>query len=93
MGINNGWSLYGGMIVSQKYLSTTLGIGRDLMRFRALSFDVTRTHAKIKEITSNNETNYKGNSYRLSYSKRFEDYNSQITFAGYRFQKKIYEYV
>lgn len=87
-GINNGWSLYGGMIASQKYLSTTLGIGRDLMRLGALSFDVTRTRAKIKEITSNNETNYKGNSYRLSYSKRFEDYNSQITFAGYRFSEK-----
>lgn len=87
-GINNGWSLYGGTIASQKYISATLGIGRDLMQFGALSFDATRTHAKIKEITSNNETSYNGNSYRLSYSKRFEYFNSQVTFAGYRFSEK-----
>nr|WP_275070108.1 fimbria/pilus outer membrane usher protein [Providencia sp. G1(2023)] len=31
---------------------------------------------------------YKGNSYRLSYSKHFDAYNSQVTFAGYRFAEK-----
>ncbi|SUC46211.1 Outer membrane usher protein papC precursor [Providencia stuartii] len=29
-----------------------------------------------------------GSSYRLSYSKRFDTYNSQVTFAGYRFSEQ-----
>ncbi|MGH8412268.1 MAG: fimbria/pilus outer membrane usher protein, partial [Pseudomonas sp.] len=31
-----------------------------------------------------------GKSYRLQYSKNFEEYDSQVTFAGYRFSEKNY---
>ncbi|WP_421081969.1 fimbria/pilus outer membrane usher protein, partial [Serratia fonticola] len=31
-----------------------------------------------------------GGSYRVSYSKRFDDYDSQVTFAGYRFSEQNY---
>src|SRR5690606_5334350 len=42
-GISNGWSLYGGMVSSAKYISLAAGIGRDLMALGALAFDVTRS--------------------------------------------------
>ncbi|MDT1893923.1 fimbria/pilus outer membrane usher protein, partial [Acinetobacter baumannii] len=29
-----------------------------------------------------------GDSYRLSYSKNFDEYDSQVTFAGYRFSEQ-----
>jgi outer membrane usher protein FimD/PapC len=81
-GISNGWSLYGGIVSNSKYISLAGGIGRDLMALGALAFDVTRSDAKLE-----NE-HRSGQSYRVSYSKRFDDTGSQVTFAGYRFSEK-----
>lgn len=81
-GISNGWSLYGGMVSSSKYISLAAGIGRDLMAFGALAFDVTRSDAKLEQ------EHRHGQSYRISYSKQFDETGSQVTFAGYRFSEK-----
>lgn len=83
-GVSNGWSLYGGSLGSKDYGSLALGVGRDLMAFGALSFDVTQSQATLLDDTLS------GKSYRASYSKRFDEYDSQITFAGYRFSEKNY---
>ncbi len=45
LGVNNGWSLYGGGIGAENYASAAIGIGRDLMVFGALSFDITHARA------------------------------------------------
>ena len=82
-GVSNGWSLYGGGIMGGEYGALSLGIGRDLMLFGALSFDMTESRAKIQK-----EETLTGSSYRLSYSKNFEEYDSQVTFAGYRFSER-----
>lgn len=87
-GVNNGWSLYGGGIAAENYASAALGIGRDLMMFGALSFDITHARSHLKGLTEVGDKTYKGSSYRLSYSKRFDEYNSQVTFAGYRFAEQ-----
>lgn len=81
-GVSNGWSLYGGAIASKDYRSMAVGIGRDLMMLGALAFDVTRSDANL------DGSSRKGQSYRVSYSKRFDETNSQVTFAGYRFSEK-----
>ena len=83
-GISNGWSLYGGAILSQKYNAQSLGVGRDLFVLGALSFDITQSQAKLR---ASNES-LTGRSYRLSYSKTFDEIDSQVTFAGYRFSEK-----
>ncbi|MEN4978165.1 outer membrane usher protein [Erwinia billingiae] len=82
-GVNNGWSLYGGGLFTENYDSLAMGVGRDLMAFGALSFDVTHSRATLPQ-TGTKE----GDSYRLSYSKRFDQYDSQVTFAGYRFSER-----
>lgn len=87
-GINNGWSLYGGGIAAKNYLSAAVGIGRDLMMFGALSFDITHARAHLQGLSEVGDKTYRGSSYRLSYSKRFDAYNSQVTFAGYRFSEQ-----
>ncbi|THE50161.1 outer membrane usher protein [Enterobacter bugandensis] len=84
-GIDNGWSLYGGGVGSDGYQSAAIGIGRDLMAFGAIAFDVTYANAEPK-----NDENHKGSSYRVSYSKQFDETESNITFAGYRFAEKGY---
>lgn len=81
-GISNGWSLYGGMVSNKDYRSAAVGVGRDLLIFGAIAFDVTRSETKL------DSHRYKGQSYRVSYSKLFEETDSQVTFAGYRFSEK-----
>nr|WP_320204845.1 outer membrane usher protein [Cronobacter dublinensis] len=82
-GISNGWSLYGGLVASRNYLATALGVGRDLMALGALAFDITRSGARL-----DGGEERQGQSYRVSYSKRFDETGSQVTFAGYRFSEK-----
>ncbi len=81
-GISNGWSLYGGGIADNNYKAFSVGVGRDLLAFGAVSFDATRARTSLQN------QDLSGASYRLSYSKNFEEYDSQITFAGYRFSEK-----
>lgn len=87
-GIDSGWSLYGGFIGSQDYNALSLGVGRDLFQFGALSFDASVARAVLPYKDSQGEDTKTGSSYRLSYSKDFDDYDSQITFAGYRFSTR-----
>lgn len=83
-GVSNGWSLFGGAITDNNYRALSAGIGRDLLAFGAISLDATQSHATVwNEALS-------GKSYRLQYSKHFEEYDSQVTFAGYRFSEKNY---
>lgn len=82
-GINNGWSLYGGALAAGDYNAAALGIGRDLLMLGALSFDVTQSRAVLP-----GEETKQGGSYRVSYSKRFDSTDSQVTFAGYRFSER-----
>jgi outer membrane usher protein FimD/PapC len=83
-GVSNGWSLYGGALMGGDYNALSLGIGRDLMAFGALSFDATQSRARLPR----QDGSFSGGSYRLSYSKNFDDYDSQVTFAGYRFSER-----
>jgi len=82
-GIANSWSLYGGGVVADDYQAFSLGLGRDLFVLGALSADVTQSHAKLR-----NGDKREGKSYRLSYSKRFDEIDSEVTFAGYRFSEQ-----
>ncbi len=83
-GIDSGWSLYGGGIGSKDYNALSVGVGRDLLQFGAVALDasVARTALPFDDDIKT------GSSYRLSYSKDFDDYDSQITFAGYRFSTR-----
>lgn len=81
-GVSNGWSLLGGALLSNGYDALSIGVGRDLLQFGAISFDVTESRAQLMEGTKS------GGSYRVNYSKNFEEYDSQVAFAGYRFSER-----
>jgi outer membrane usher protein FimD/PapC len=76
--------LYGGALVGGDYNALSAGIGRDLMALGALSFDATQSRARLPQEGGT----LSGGSYRLSYSKNFDEYDSQVTFAGYRFSEQ-----
>ncbi|NBM87971.1 fimbria/pilus outer membrane usher protein [Proteus sp. G2661] len=83
-GLSNAWSLYGGTQLSVDYQTVAAGIGRDLFALGALSFDITQSIARFKD------QKLQGRSYRLNYSKSFDDLRTDITFAGYRFADRNY---
>ncbi len=83
-GVSNAWSLYGGLQSSgEEYTAASLGIGRDLYAFGAISVDATESWSRESD-----GKRLKGTSYKLSYAKTFDEYNSSITFAGYRFSQE-----
>ncbi|MFZ1871557.1 MAG: fimbria/pilus outer membrane usher protein [Chania sp.] len=82
-GISNAWSLYGGAVLAGNYNAWALGLGRDLNIFGAMSVDVTQSFARLP-----NEPTVSGMSFQVNYAKRFDEYDSQITFAGYRFSQR-----
>ena len=82
-GVANGWTLYGGMVFGGDYNALSIGSGRDLYLLGALSFDITQSRAALPA-----EGTLSGTSYRVSYSKTFDEYDSQVTFAGYRFSER-----
>ncbi len=84
-GLSNAWSVYGGAIFSQDYNSVALGTGRDMNAFGTVSADVTHATARFL-----GEKDRQGRSWRLSYSKRFTEISSEVTFAGYRFSERNY---
>lgn len=81
-GVANSWSLYGGSLIAGEYNSMGLGIGRDLYAFGAISADLTQSIAKLPGLSTKI-----GQSVRVNYAKQFDEYNSAITFAGYRFSQ------
>ncbi|WP_167371885.1 fimbria/pilus outer membrane usher protein [Xenorhabdus beddingii] len=90
-GVSNRWSLYGGSVLAGNYNAVAVGAGVDLGQFGTLSADMTQSMAKVsKGDEKANKNTRQGKSWRLSYSKRFDDINTDVTFAGYRFSERNY---
>lgn len=83
-GVSNGWSLFGGGMGDNNYRALSVGVGRDLLAFGAVSVDATQSSATLFG------SKLSGKSYRVQYSKSFDEYDSHVSFAGYRFSEKNY---
>ena len=84
-GLTNSWSLYGGTLLAGNYNALTTGVGVDLKALGAMSLDATQSLAKLP-----GRDREMGTSFKINYAKRFDTYNSQISFAGYRFSQRKY---
>lgn len=82
-GINSDWSLIGGGVFGAKYNALALGLGRDLKSIGAISLDVTHSRADLPS-----GENLSGQSYRINYSKSFQEMGGQLQLAGYRFSEE-----
>ncbi|MBW6098503.1 fimbria/pilus outer membrane usher protein [Escherichia coli] len=68
-------------------------LGRDLALLGALAFDVTHSRVQLDDNSVYGNKTLDGNSYRVSYAKDFDELNSRVTFAGYRFsEKKLHDH-
>ncbi|MHC8305641.1 fimbria/pilus outer membrane usher protein [Pseudomonas sp. PB3P13] len=84
-----GWNstLYGGLMANDFYQASTVGIGRNLGSFGALSLDATRSSADIDR--NDSSRNVQGMSYAIKYGKTF-DTRTNLRFAGYRYSTEGY---
>lgn len=83
-GMLSNTSLYGGVLAAgSDYRSAAIGIGQNMRWLGAVSFDVTHASSTFDDGHTD-----KGFSYRFNYSKRFDETESQITLAAYRFSER-----
>lgn len=84
-----GWqsTLYGGLMASNFYRATTVGIGKNLGVIGALALDVTQSAADVEPVGQRHEV--QGMSYAIKYGKRF-DSRTNVRFAGYRYSTEGY---
>ena len=73
----------GGGLLSDNYQSAAIGIGRDLLALGAISVDMSESWAHLPKGERKS-----GASYRVNYSKSFDEQRAQIAFAGYRFSER-----
>jgi outer membrane usher protein len=83
-GINNGWTLYGGVTVSNSYFAPMIGSAINLP-IGALSLDATSARAPMRTMKTQS-----GISTRLSYSKNLEASGTNVALAAYRFSTRGY---
>lgn len=88
-GVSNAWSVYGGALLAGHYNSWGLGLGRDLYSLGAISADLTQSIARFGPEVKMRRRSV-GHSFKLNYAKQFDEYNSAITFAGYRFSQQTF---
>ncbi|BAN55757.1 MULTISPECIES: fimbria/pilus outer membrane usher protein [Pseudomonas] len=78
-------TLYGGVLSSEYYNASVLGMGRDIGQIGALSFDVTRSSSALGTTLGDAQ----GHSFALRYGKSFQSRTS-VRFAGYRYSTEGY---
>ncbi|GAB1437486.1 fimbrial biogenesis outer membrane usher protein [Providencia sp.] len=83
-GLLNNLSAFGGLFATSnnEYHAYNAGIGLNMGRFGAISFDVTQSKNKLNEKDSGT-----GESYRINYAKRFSN-SSRLDLTGYQFSNE-----
>ncbi|HDS1747923.1 fimbria/pilus outer membrane usher protein [Pseudomonas sp. M2] len=78
-------TLYGGVLASDHYRATALGMARDFGELGALSLDATQANTDLGSTLGR----VQGQSYSLRYGKSFQTRTS-LRFAGYRYSTEGY---
>ncbi|AOA59986.1 hypothetical protein BFG52_11910 [Acinetobacter larvae] len=82
-GMPQGFTLYGGTQLASKYQAGLLGFGKNMGNWGALSFDMTHANSTLAD-----DKDYKGQSYRLLYSKSLNQLGTTFQLLGYRYSTK-----
>lgn len=84
-GLNNIFTAYGGAQISENYQAYQLGLATGSI-VGAVSIDATQSNSKL----GGNAGSKSGQSYRVSYTKLFDETKSNITLAAYRYSTANY---
>ena len=78
-------TLYGGLLGSEDYAATSLGVGHGFGDWGSISVDVTQAKTQLR-----NGSRDSGQSYRFQYSKDIATTGTSFTLAGYRYSTSGY---
>ncbi|WP_272525429.1 MULTISPECIES: fimbria/pilus outer membrane usher protein [unclassified Providencia] len=83
-GILNNLSIFGGIFATSndEYHAYNAGVGVNMERFGAISFDITQSKNQLQDIALRT-----GESYRINYAKRFSN-SSRLDLTGYQFSNE-----
>ncbi len=84
-GLPEGWTIYGGMQLADRYRAFNLGLGKNMGWLGAMSLDVTQADAILPD-----ESQHDGQSYRFLYNKSLADTGTNIQLIGYRYSTQGY---
>lgn len=76
---------YGGLMVAQNYRSAVAGLGKNMGRWGAVSFDASYSDTDLA-----NGDSKQGQSVRFLYSKSLSDLGTEFRIAGYRYSTSGY---
>lgn len=82
-GLSNGFTIYAGTQLSDKYQSYSSGFGKNLGKYGAVSLDATHANTELID-----QSNYQGQSYRFLYAKSLNQLGTTFQLLGYRYSTK-----
>ncbi|NNS04954.1 fimbrial biogenesis usher protein [Klebsiella pasteurii] len=85
MGLSNGWTVYGGAQLANRFRSLNLGLGKNLGILGALSIDTTQANSILPDDSEHN-----GQSLRFLYNKSLSETGTNIQIVGYRYSTRGY---
>ncbi|WP_082061127.1 fimbrial biogenesis usher protein [Pseudomonas sp. MRSN 12121] len=83
-GLADGWTVYGGTQLADRYHALNLGVGKNMGRLGAISLDMTQANATLPD-----DSKHQGQSVRFLYNKSL-DTGTNIRLVGYRYSTKGY---
>ena len=75
--------MYTGTQLADKYKSVLVGVGQNIGRFGAFSFDVTHANSELAD-----GSNHSGQSFRFLYAKSLNTTGTTFQLLGYRYSTK-----
>ncbi|MGF6192415.1 outer membrane usher protein [Serratia sp. 509] len=82
-GLPHDSTVYGGLLVAERYHSQVLGFGHGFGALGSLSIDITQANTQLRDNSS-----HTGQSYRFQYAKDVEATHTTFTLAGYRYSTR-----
>ncbi|MFJ3358430.1 outer membrane usher protein FimD [Serratia liquefaciens] len=82
-GFGNGMTLYGGSQIAARYQSASIGLGRNLGVFGAVSSDLTSARSRLAD-----DSEHQGQSLRFLYAKSLNTLGTTFQLLGYRYSTR-----
>ncbi|AHG20869.2 fimbrial protein [Chania multitudinisentens RB-25] len=82
-GLPQGYTLYGGSQLAERYSAFALGAGKNLGGWGALSLDVTHADSQLAD-----DSKHTGQSLRFLYAKSLNEYGTTVQLLGYRYSTR-----
>lgn len=79
-GLKSGFTAYGGTQLASKYKALTLGFGRNMGDWGAVSVDATHANSTLVD-----DSHHQGQSFRFLYNKSLNQYGTTFQLLGYRY--------